>query len=128
MVNRRVVYASLLLVTLVLLVPIIQAFTYNQQSQNITQTILRKWLVGWDKRVKISVDPDDVSVTLSDFPILVYISNSSGRNSTDVTFIFDELQSNANRKRIAFTTSDKVTQCYIEIEKWDTDNEQAWLW
>jgi len=38
------------------------------------------------------------------------------------------VQSDSNRKKIAVTTSDKKTQCYVEIEKWDDVNEQAWLW
>jgi len=81
-----------------------------------------------DKCVKISIDHNDVDSALSDFPVLVYLSNSSGRNDDDVSFIFDELQSDANRKKIAVTTSDGITQCYVEIERWDTANEQAWLW
>jgi hypothetical protein len=86
------------------------------------------WLSGWDKRIKLTIDHNDIDAALSDFPILVYISASSGKNNDDVSFIFDELQSDANRKKIAVTTSDGTTQCYVEIEKWDTTNKQAWLW
>ena len=86
------------------------------------------WLSGWDKRVRITIDNNDVDSALSNFPVLVYLSNSSsGRNNEDVSFVFDELQSDANRKKIAVTTSDG-TQCYVEIEKWDDASEQAWLW
>jgi hypothetical protein len=46
----------------------------------------------------------------------------------DLSCVFDELASDANRKKIAVTTSDGTTQCYVEIEKWDDANEQAWLW
>lgn len=46
----------------------------------------------------------------------------------DVSCVFDELQSDANRKKIAVTTDDGETECYVEIEKWDDANEQAWLW
>lgn len=86
------------------------------------------WLSGWDKRVKITIDNNDVDNALSNFPVLAYLSNSSGRNSDDVSFVFDELQIDANRKKIVVTTSDGITQCYVEIEKWDTANEKAWLW
>ncbi|MCP8314889.1 MAG: DUF2341 domain-containing protein [archaeon] len=89
---------------------------------------MRKWLSGWDKRVKITVDHNDVTNDLSNFPVLIYLSSSSGRNNDDVSFVFNELQSDANRKKIAVTTSDKTTQCYVEIEKWDTANGKAWLW
>jgi hypothetical protein len=86
------------------------------------------WLSGWNKRIKITIDNNDVDSALSSFPVLVYLSNSSGRNNDDVSFIFDELQNNTNRKKIAITTSDGVSQCYVEIERWVDPNEQAWLW
>jgi len=99
----------------------------NNTSARVSVAAL-SWLGGWDKRVKITVDSNDVDNALSTFPVLVYLSNSSGRNDDDVSFIFDELQNNANRKKIAITTSDGISQCYVEIEKWDDANEQAWLW
>jgi len=84
------------------------------------------WLSGWGKRVKITIGSNDIDSDLSDFPVLVYLSNSSGRNNDDLTFIFDEVGSNG--KKIAVTKSDGTTQCYVEIEKWDNASEQAWLW
>ncbi len=103
----------------------------NQDSWNIDATLLhvwsRAWLSGWEKRVKITIDHNDVDSALSDFPVLVYLSNSSsGRNNDDVSFVFDEVGS--NRKKIAVTKNDSTTQCYVEIEKWDDASEQAWLW
>jgi len=86
------------------------------------------WLSGWDKRVKLTTDQTDIDADLTDFPILLYLSTASGRNAEDISFVFDELQSDANRKKIAVTTSDATTECYVEIEKWDDANEQAWLW
>lgn len=86
------------------------------------------WLPGWNKRLKLTIDQGDIDGALADFPTLVYLSASSGRNSDDVSFIFDELQSDVNRKKIAITTSDGLTQCYVEIERWDDANEKAWLW
>jgi len=105
----------------------------NQDSWNIDATLLyvwtgeSAWLSGWDKRVKITIDHNDVDSALSNFPVLVCLSNSSsGRNNDDVSFVFDEVGSNS--KKIAVTTSDGTTQCYVEIEKWDDASEQAWLW
>lgn len=40
-------------------------------------------------------------------------------------YIYDR---NVNRKKIAITISDGTTQCPVEIEAWDQENEQAWLW
>lgn len=86
------------------------------------------WLSGWDKRVKFTIDQNDIDAALVNFPVLVYLSTSSGRNGDDVSFVFDELENDANRKKIAVTTSDGETECYVEIEKWDDGNEEAWLW
>jgi len=90
--------------------------------------LLDPWLEGgWNKRVKISINSTDVDEVLTDFPIMVSINATSGINSSDLTFVFDELTSDANRKKIAVTTDDG-TQCYVEIVGWDDAGEQAWLW
>lgn len=86
------------------------------------------WLVDWDKRIRITIDHNNVDNTLSNFPVLVSLGTSSGCNNADVSHVFDELANDNNRKKIAVTTSDGVTQCYVEIEKWDNINEKAWLW
>jgi hypothetical protein len=100
----------------------------NNTSAGVTMESL-SWLDGWTKRVKITINNSDIDEILVDFPILVYLSNgSSGEDNNDLSHDFDELQSNANRKKIAITTADGVTQCYVEIERWNDANEQAWLW
>jgi hypothetical protein len=102
---------------------------YTNNTSAMVSVGALNWLSDWDKRVKITLDHNDVDSALSDFPVLVCLNNfSSGRNSEDVSFVFDELQSDSNRKKIAFTTSDGTTQCYVEIERWDSANEQAWVW
>jgi len=84
------------------------------------------WLADWKYRREITIDHNDVDATLTQFPILVYLSSSSGIGDDDVTSIFDEI--GANRKKIAITQSDGTTQLYVEIDKWDNGNEKAWLW
>lgn len=85
------------------------------------------WLGTWANRARITIDNANVDSDLSDFPVLIHISASSGSSSEDISAVFDELTSDANRKKIAVTEDDEVTQCYVEIEKWDDANEQAWL-
>jgi len=84
------------------------------------------WLSGWAKRRQITIDHNDIDENLTDFPVLLHLSTNSGINGADVTSIFDEVESNS--KKIAVTTSDGVTQCYVEVEKWDATNKEAWLW
>lgn len=84
------------------------------------------WLAGWGQRIQLRIDKNSIDDTLTNFPILIYLSASSGINSQDVTAIFDEL--GANRLKIAVTTTDGETECYVEVEKWDNGNEEGWLW
>lgn len=86
------------------------------------------WLAGWKKRIKLTIDKDDIDDALSNFPILAYLSAASGIGDVDVSCVFDELGSDGNRKKIAVTTSNGKTQCYVEIEKWDHAIKKAWLW
>ena len=86
------------------------------------------WLGTWANRRKITISDTHIDAVLSGFPILLQISFSSGTGSTDITDIFDELETDSNRKKIAVTTNDGTTQCYVEIERWDHSAEKAELW
>ena len=86
------------------------------------------WLSDWANRIEITIDDTNVDSNLTNFPILLYLSASSAQGTIDVSCVFDELTSDANRKKIAVTTSDGETQCYVEIERWDDASEKAWLW
>ena len=84
------------------------------------------WLAGWANRIILTIDHTKIASPLSNFPVLLHISTSSGIGLDDVSFVFNEL--NGNSKKIALTTSDGKTECYTEIEKWDVANKQAYLW
>lgn len=86
------------------------------------------WLGTWKNRRKITSSDTNVDAILPDFPIRIHLSPSSGTGSTDLTDIFTELGADANRKKIAITTSDGVTQCYVEIELFSFANTDAELW
>jgi nitrogen fixation-related uncharacterized protein len=87
-----------------------------------------QWLSGWNKRIEIIVDHSNITDVLTNFPVMLYLSDSSGRFGNNISCIFDELQNSNNRKKIAITTSDGITQCYVEIESWDAADREAWLW
>lgn len=84
------------------------------------------WDVNWGYRIKATVDSGKVDADLTNFPILLYLSTSSGIGNTDVSAVFDEV--GANSKKIAVTRGEDGNQCFIEVEKWDLGNEKAWLW
>lgn len=84
------------------------------------------WLGTWAKRVEITVDHTRVDTDLTHFPVLVYLSADSGINSANMTAVFTRV--GANWQKIAVTQADGVTQLYVEVEKWDNANAEAWLW
>jgi hypothetical protein len=103
----------------------------EQGSSHVVETSLEDsggWLQGWGRRVRLNIDSNDIDENLTDFPVLIYLSSSSGRNDDNLSFVFDEIQSESDRKKIALTTSDGETQCYAEIERWNATSEEAWLW
>ena len=85
------------------------------------------WLSGFSNRLAITISPDNIDDTLTDYPVKIWLSESSGINTADLSSVFNKLGSDANRKKIAVTTSDGLTQCYVEIANWDTENKQAEL-
>jgi len=86
---------------------------------------MRESVGGWAKSLTITIDHTEVDDTLTDFAAMIYLSASSGRTSADVSCVFDELQSDANRKKIAVKVNG--AECYVEIKQWDDANEKAWL-
>jgi len=70
-------------------------------------------------RIKLTIDHTKIDSTLTHFPVTVILSSTHGDS------VFDELTSDNNRFKIAFTESDGSTQLYGEIEKWDDASESA---
>jgi len=70
---------------------------------------------------------EKIDEDLTDFPVLLHLSDNCGTNGFDASELFDELSSNDDRKKIAVCAGED-TQCYVEIESWDSSNREAWLW
>ena len=79
----------------------------------------------WDNSITLTIDSSKVDSDLTDFPVLVYLSASSGITSTNLAAIFTELGANSNRLSVQLADG---TELYVEPEKWDNANTQAWLW
>ncbi len=86
------------------------------------------WLSGWAKRIEITVSNTNIDSNLTHFPLMLKLGTSVGTGNDDVSAVFDELTSDANRKKIAVTKSDGTTQVYVEIQEWDDASETAYLW
>ena len=87
------------------------------------------WLGSWAKRIEITIDNTNIDSDLTHFPVPIVLGTSVGQDDdNDVSCVFDELGSDANRKKIAITKADGTTEIYAEIELWDDANERAVLW
>ena len=86
---------------------------------------MANWLYGYGKRVTLTIGHGLIDGALVDFPVTIRLNSSAGLGSTDVTAVFDEL--GAEDQKLAVTTSDGITQCYVEVELWDSVNEWAVL-
>ena len=84
------------------------------------------WLTGWANGTQLTVNHAKVGGTLSKFPVLIHVSSSSGITAADVSSVFSSI--GANSGKIAVTGADGVSQQYVEIERWDSANRQAYLW
>jgi hypothetical protein len=94
-------------------------------------------LFGWNaslsfninecSRLPLTVDHTKIDSDETNFPLTLFLSSSCGATNVDASEVFDTLSSDANRKKIAITTADQVTQCYVEIESWNTASKTAVL-
>ena len=48
------------------------------------------WLSGWDKRIKLTIDKDQIDSALSNFPVMVYLSAASGIGDVDASCVKDD--------------------------------------
>jgi hypothetical protein len=83
-------------------------------------------LEDWDSTQKIKLEIDTVDSTLINFPILVNLTSTSGKNNYNCSDIFTTLSGNS--KKIAIEYGNTGSQCYSEIERWDSQNYCAEIW
>lgn len=93
------------------------------------------WLSGFQHRIPFYYTPLCVhtiangGVAQTDIPVVIFIGSSLGdgdKRNTDLTRVFDELES--DWQKMAITTDDGITQCYISICEWDDVNQKGVLW
>lgn len=70
--------------------------------------VVMAWLGTRAKRIKITIDHNDVDATLTWFPILVYLSDSLGITGVDVTPIFNEIGGNPYKIAVTKNILNKI--------------------
>lgn len=86
------------------------------------------WPYDAEYRYNFTINVTDVGLTrnLTNVPIFVQLSDDTGKNSGDVTAIFDEI--GAEYTRMALYNPDREFHTYVEVETWDEINKTAALW
>jgi hypothetical protein len=84
------------------------------------------WSTAYAHRIAITIDQTKVDADLTNYPVYLNLSATSGIGDVDVTAIFDEL--GANNLKMAITDSTSTTEFYTEIVSWDNVGETAELW
>ncbi len=77
--------------------------------------------------IRLAIDHSKIDEDLTDFPVLIHLSDNSGISGVDVSGIFSVLTADTDRKKIIIKTH-AGRHCYVEIEKWDPAGSEAWLW
>ena len=77
------------------------------------------WLGTWAHRIPLTVDNTNVSANLTNYPLMINLSATSGITSADVTAVFTNLGN--NYLKIAVTDNDaSPTQYPVEVAYWDS--------
>jgi hypothetical protein len=77
--------------------------------------IIKPWLEGWSYRTKITIDNTKIDEDLTDFPVLVKLTNAN----------FDFSKARSDGYDIRFTSSDGTTELKYDRERHDSVNELA---
>jgi trimeric autotransporter adhesin len=86
------------------------------------------WLPGWNNRIIITISSSRIDTTLSNFPLLLNISEQSGIHNDDMSDFFNELDdgSGVSKKFILVTSAD--APCYCEIEYFSIVEKKLVMW
>jgi len=84
------------------------------------------WNADWKKKRLVTISAEDVPEDLTDFPVLIEISATAGKNNQDITSIFTYTQANGEDFRPI--SADETTVLDYEIELWDSANQKALIW
>ena len=71
-------------------------------------------------RLQFTISTANIDADVSNFPVKLWLSTSSGTGNTDLTAFFNAI-SYANRLKIAVTDSTSTTQCKVEIVSGSTE-------
>ncbi len=85
-------------------------------------------LPGWGKYIDFTIDGSKVTSTLTDFAVPLAFGTSVGISGADNTAIFDEIGASYLKMAVTVHSESAATECYVEIEDWDSGAEKALIW
>ena len=73
--------------------PVTKSVSYTVSDGIVAAAIVLNLanLSGFNNRIKLNTDADKIDSTLTDFPVMIKLGSAVGRNSEDLTAVFDEL-------------------------------------
>jgi hypothetical protein len=72
----------------------------------------------------LTIDNTNIDEDLTEFPMKLVLSSSAGSENQDVSHVFDILGDDSKKLMVQTVSG---TQCYVEIESWDSSSESAVL-
>ena len=73
----------------------------------------------------LTMDSSKIDSDLTDFPLLIHLASDSGISNVNATDIFTEVGTASGKISIQL---EDTTELDVEIESWDVDNQEAYLW
>lgn len=108
MIKTRLRLISLLIILSIIVPSLAYAFIYEQQSRNVTQTIIRKWFdSGWGYRKSHIIDGTGTTAG-TNYQIRIVVINGVGIDSGDTVYINNKARSDFGDVR--FIASDGTSQ------------------
>lgn len=101
--------------------------SYMFKNVQAAHTIIVNFVsIPKSQSLKLTINHNLIASNLVNFPLKIHLGSSSGISSIVTKSVFDVVNY-VDRKKISVTTSDG-TQCYVEIESWDSVLKEATLW
>lgn len=83
------------------------------------------WYGEWENRITLYVASSDLGESFFEYPFLLNVSSSSGKNNYDLTPVFDEI---ADDTDCLLVTDETQTPLYIEVDYWNSTRESGAIW
>lgn len=97
---------------------------YEDEYGNVNGTSIQSFSI-FDPVLEVTIDSDLVDEDLTDFPVLLHLSDRAGVNATNVTEVFDDIGDSYLKINVTDASNNSL---YTEVEYWNASEREAFLW